>query len=70
MSSIHQLPEMFNSCRVLSDEQARALTNRVGRASFAHSGDALVRLHNGDVGTLVEHHARGCFIEADPRDLH
>src|SRR5712691_2135301 len=70
VATVHELPEVFYSRRVLSDQQARELLESVAGAALADARETLVGLDRHDGVALVEGWAGlRRLIEADARDL-
>ena len=67
----HVLPETLDVLRVLADEAAGALLERVAGSALADSGDAGVGFDSDDHVALIEEGVWvGRRVDADARDLH
>ncbi len=67
---VHLLPDRFDLERILADERARALLERVLRSALANPGDPHVGLDRADHVALVEEGVEvRRRVDSDPRDL-
>ena len=71
VAAIHDLPEVLDTRRILTDDHGPELLDRILRAALADPRDALIGLHRDHVAALVEDRpAPRVVVIADARDLH